>query len=194
MRLEQFRGFVAFLLAVGAIAYAWTTIENRPVDVVQAVASTTTTTTTTTTTPPTTTTPEDAIQAICIRSAQFSGVAAALPDNSGPGPTAQLAIQYWTDILDLAPPELRTEVVAVVGYYRGYLDLAEPFDFDAAKIIVEGDKERFQQLVTRPAPGLSKARDLIAFACGVEVPDQPSMSDRAYTDLENRLLFPDEKP
>jgi len=192
VRLEQFRGFVVFLIAIGGIVFAWTTIENRPVDVVAAVA--TTTTTTTTTTVPTTTTPEDATQAICIRSAQFSGVAAALPSNSGPGPTAQLALQYWTDILDLAPPQLHTEVVAVVAYYRDYLDLAEPFDFNAAKIIVEGDKERFQQLVTRPAPGLATARDLISFACNMDVPNQPWMAEKAYTDLENRLLFPDKNP
>jgi len=182
-----------FLLAVGGIAYAWTTIENRPVAEIEAVA-TTTTTTTTTTTLPTTTTPEEALQAICLRSAQFSGVAAALPSDAGPGPTAELALDYWTDILDLAAPELRTEVVAVVAYYRDYLNLARPFEFNAAKIIVEGDKERFQQLVTRPAPGLETARSLISLACGIDVPDQPSMSSRAYTNLENRLLFPDEKP
>jgi len=84
VRLEQFRGFVVFLIAIGGIVFAWTTIENRPIGVVVAVA--TTTTTTTTTTVPTTTTPEDATQAICIRSAQFPGVAAALPSNSGPSP------------------------------------------------------------------------------------------------------------
>jgi len=193
VRLEQFRGLVVFLIAVGGIVIAWTAIENRPIDAVVAVA-TTTTSTTTTTAVPTTTTPAEAVQAICFRSAQFSGVAAALPTDSGPGPTARLALQFWTDILDIAPPDLRTEVVAVVAYYGDYLDLAEPFEFDASRIIVEGDKERFQQLVTRPAPGLSVARNLIAFACGIEVPDQPSMSATAYADLENRLLFPDEKP
>ncbi len=192
MRLAEFRGFVAFMLAVGGIALAWNRIENLPDSAPVVVA--TTTTTTTTTEPPTVTTPEQATKAICERSAKFAAVASALPVDAGPGPTAQLAYAYWTDVLDLAAPRLRTEVVAVVNYYRDYLDLARPFGFDAAKIIVNGDKERFQQLVTRPAPGLSAARGVISFACGIDVPGQPSMRASTFTDLENRLLFPDEKP
>lgn len=191
MRMIELRGFLAFALVVGAIALAWTTIENwQSTDAVAVV--TTTSSTTTTTEAPTTTTPRQAIQAICQRSAQFAAVSSALPDDSGPGPTAQLAASYWSDILELASSELQTEVVAVVDYYDAYLELAQPFGFDAAKIIVEGDKERFQQLVTRPAPGLEVARSAITAACEIEVPDQPSMSASSFTRLENRLLFPDE--
>lgn len=192
MRLAELRGFIAFLLAVGGIAFAWNQIENRPV-AVPVAAVTTTTTTTTTTVRPTLTTPQQATAAICSRSEQFAAVVAALPADAGPGPTAQLAYAFWAEVLDLADPQLRTEVVAVVSYYRDYLDLAQPFGFNAAKIIVDGDKERFQQLVTRPAPGLAVARDVISLACGVEVPDKPSMRSKVFTDLENRLLFPDEE-
>jgi len=192
MRLAEFRGFLAFMLAVGGIAFAWTQIENRPVSAPAAIA-TTTTTTTTTTARPTLTTPVQATAVICNRSEQFTAVVGALPSDAGPGPTAQLAYAFWVEVLDLAAPQLRTEVVAVVSYYRDYLDLAQPFGFDAVKIIVDGDKERFQQLVTRPAPGLTAARGIISIACSVEVPDKPSMSSKAFTELENRLLFPDEE-
>ncbi len=180
------------MLAVGGIAFAWNQIENRPDSTPVVVATTTTSTTTTTTIPPTSTTPGDAIKAICDRSAQFVAVVSAVPTDAGPGPTALLALTYWTDVLETSTSDLHTEVIAVVTYYTDYLDLAQPFGFDAAKIIVDGDKERFQQLVTRPAPGLKAARDIIANTCGVSVPDQPSMSATTFTDLENRLLFPDE--
>ncbi len=186
MKLIELRGLVAFMLVVGGISFAWTQIENRP-DSTPVVLVTTTTTTTTT--PATTTTPDQAARAICDRSTQFAVVDLAVPADAGPGPTAQLALAYWSDVLDMSTSVLHTEVIAVVAYYNDYVDLAKPFGFDAAKIIVDGDKERFQQLVTRPAPGLQSARDIITVSCGVSVPDQPSMSARAFTDLENRLLF-----
>ena len=57
-----------------------------------------------------------------------------------------------------------------------------------ARVIVEGDKEKYQQLITRPAPGFEGSRGLIAFGCGVEVPEQPRMDPDDFEDLEDRLL------
>ena len=90
----------------------------------------------------------------------------------------------------MAPEEARVELGAVVTYYQSYLDTAEPFEFDTVLIILEGDKEKFEQLVTRPAPGLQASRDLIATLCQIEVPNQPSISARSFDDLEDRLLDP----
>lgn len=186
----EIRGLIAVGLVMAAIVFAWTRIENRET-AIDPSATTTTTTTTTTTLPPTTTlSPQEAATAICDRSQAFVDEVAALADDTGPGPVAHLALDYWSDVLDLAAAEIRTEVVAVVNYYERYLQTAEPFDFNTTKVILEGDKEGLQQLLTRPAPGLETSRALVAFGCGIDVPDQPRMSARSFEDLEDRLLRP----
>ena len=90
----------------------------------------------------------------------------------------------------LAIEDAKIEIGAVVDYYASYLETAEPFEFDTVTIILEGDKEKFQQLVTRPAPGLEASRNMVAFLCQIEVPNQPSISPRSFDDLEDRLLDP----
>ena len=85
---------------------------------------------------------------------------------------------------------IRDRLPAVVDYYTAYLETAGPFDFDTTDIILEGDKERLQQLITRPAPGLGPARESVVALCGLEVPDQPWMGAEAFEELEDRLLDP----
>lgn len=181
------RGLIAVALVVAAIAFAWTRIEN-PGTAVDVAA---TTTTTTTTLPPTTTTSaEQAALEICERAQTFVDATADLADDAGPGPVAHFALDFWSDVLALAAPQIRTEVVAVVNYYESYIETAEPFEFSTTKVILGGDKERLQQLITRPAPGLVASRALIGFGCGLEVADQPRMSAKAFDELEDRLLDP----
>ena len=79
----------------------------------------------------------------------------------------------------------------MVNYYEDYIETAGPFDYDTSRIIVEGDKEKLQQLITRPAPGFEGASGLIAFGCGVAVPDPPRMDADDFEDLEDRLLDDD---
>ncbi len=188
----RLRGLVAFAAVVGAIVYAWTTIENRAADDVSAATTTTTSSTTTTSLAPvtTTTTPQQAIVAMCERSEVFVAESNLIPEDSGPGPLANLALDFWSDIADVATPDVATEVVAIIDYYESYLETAEPFEFDTVKILLEGDKEKFEQLVTRPAPGLEAIRGMITLLCEVEVPDQPRISARGLDDLEDRLFDP----
>ncbi|MEM7141254.1 MAG: hypothetical protein AAF548_09500 [Actinomycetota bacterium] len=186
----ELRGALAVALVIGGIAFAWTRIESRPVKDIDLTA--TTTTTTTTTLPPTTTLDLDARNAaICDLARDLEAQVATLPD-PGPGPVARLALEFWREVEPLSDPGVAAEVSAVVTYYEDYLETAAPFDFDTSKIIVEGDKEKLQQLLTRPAPGLDESRTLVAFFCGVSVPDKPSMSATAFDDLEDRLLDPDD--
>ena len=189
MRLAQLRGILAFALVAVSIAYAWTTIENRVSQEAEAV-TTTTTTTTTTVALTTTTTAEQAVVAICRRSELFAAQSDLIPPDLGPGPLANLALLFWHDIRDVATPDVLTEVVAIIDYYDDYLATAAPFDFDTVMIILEGDKEKFEQLVTRPAPGLATMQDFVRFLCEVELPGQPSISARSFDDLEDRLLDP----
>ncbi len=185
------RGFMAFALVAAAIAVSWHKIEARPVDSTADAAATSTTTTTTTTTPVTTTTdPAIAVAATCERTATFVAEASLIPAGSNPGPLARLALSYWSDLAEVAVAESVIEIEAVVTYYQSYLDTAEPFNFDTVKIILEGDKEKFQQLVTRPAAGLESSRNMVEFLCDVVVPNQPSISARGFDDLEDRLLDP----
>ncbi len=191
MRWAQVRGLLAFAAVVFAITYAWTTIENREADVAGPVGTTTTAPPISTTAhPTTTTTPRQALLQMCERSSLFVEESALIPDDDGPGSLARLALEFWTDIGEVATSEVAIEVVAIIDYYEDYLETAEPFDFDTVKIILEGDKEKFEQLVTRPAPGLAQVRDLLEFLCGVEVPDQPRISAKGFDDLEDRLLDP----
>ncbi|MEM8706802.1 MAG: hypothetical protein AAGE98_10120 [Actinomycetota bacterium] len=187
-RLPELRGIVAFAAIVGAIVWTWQWIEDRPIESV--TTETTTTTTTTTTTMPVTTTTliEDAINATCARSAEFVAEAGLIPSSAGPGPLARLALSYWSDLEVVAIEDAKVEIGAVVDYYQSYLDTAEPFAFDTVEIILEGDKEKFQQLVTRPAPGLEASQNMVRFLCQIELPSQPSISPRAFEDLEDRLL------
>ena len=190
MRWAEIRGVLAFAATIAAIVFSWRYIESRPIEEVTTATTTTTTTTTTTLVPTTTTTPAQAAAATCGRAAEFVAEAALIPDGSTPGPLARLALSFWSDLEVLAPAEAQIEIGAVVTYYRSYLDTAEPFDFDTVKIILEGDKEKFQQLVTRPAPGLGASREMVTTLCGIEVPNQPSISARSFDDLEDRLLDP----
>lgn len=190
MRWAEFRGVLAFVGIVAAIVFSWRYIESRPIDETTTVTTTTTTSTTTTLVATTTTTPAQAVEATCARAAEFSAEAALIPDGSTPGPLARLALSFWSDLEVLAPADAQIEIGAVVTYYQSYLDTAEPFEFNTVKIILEGDKEKFQQLVTRPAPGLETSRTMITTLCGIEVANQPSISARSFDDLEDRLLDP----
>ncbi|MEM9464401.1 MAG: hypothetical protein AAGA90_03465 [Actinomycetota bacterium] len=187
-RLVELRGIVAVGVIVFVIVSTWRWIEERPIDDTATAATTTTTTTTTTVRATTTTTPEQAAQLTCQRTEQFLAEAALIPTDAGPGPLARLALSYWSDLEVFAIEESKIEIVAVVAYYQSYLDTAEPFGFDTVQIILEGDKEKFEQLVTRPAPGLEASEAMVAFLCGAELPDQPSISARSFDDLEDRLL------
>ena len=189
-RLLEYRGVVAFAAIVFVIAWAWQTIEERPIESTVTEATTTTTSTTTTMPITTTTAVETAIAATCTRSAEFVAEADLIPEGAGPGPLARLAFSYWSDMELLAIEDAKVEIGAVVDYYASYLETAEPFEFDTVRIILEGDKEKFQQLVTRPAPGLEASRNMVAFLCQIEVPNQPSISPRSFEDLEDRLLDP----
>ncbi len=189
MRGAEIRGVLVVAAIVVAIVVAWTRIENREAPDETVVAVTTTATSATTLPLTTTTTVEQAGQAICERSEGLMGEIF-LEDLQGGDEEAatRLALAYWTDMLDLVTPEIRLEVVAVVDYYRRYLEVGAPLDFDTERIIVDGDKERWQQLITRPARGLRAARSLVAFLCGVELPDQFRMDADDFDELEDELL------
>lgn len=188
----ELRGLLAVALVLGGIAFAWTRIENRPVKVID-LASTTTTTTTTTEPPPTTVDQDARNAAICDHARALAEDLAALPGDAGPGPVARLALDFWRRVEALSVGGARAEVTAVVRYYEDYLETAAPFDFSTTKIILEGDKEKLQQLLTRPAPGLDESRQLIGLFCGVDPPNKPSMGATDFDDLEDRLLDPDDE-
>lgn len=182
----ELRGLLAVALVAGGIAFAWTQIESRPIG--DATTSSTTTTTTTTTVATTTTLSSDQISfLICERARSFADEADLVDPIAGAGPIARLALDFWRDVERLAATGVRAEVTAVVTYYEDFLETAEPFDFNMARIIVEGDKEKLEQLLTRPAPGLENSRLLIGL-CGVVVPDKPTMRAKDFQDLEDRLL------
>jgi len=184
---------VAVALAIAGIAFAWSRIESHTSET-DTTAVTTTTTTTTTTVPPTTTlSQDDANLLICERARSLADELAELDDSAGPGPLAELALGFWRDVLELASGGARAEIVAVVGYYESYIKTAGPFDYNTTRIILEGDKERLQQLITRPAPGFEGSKGLIGFGCGVEVPAQPRMNADAFEELEDRLLDPEDE-
>ncbi len=184
----EVRGVLAIAAVIVAIAVIWTRIENRTTDTETAVTTSTTTTTTTSVPATTTTSREQAELAVCERSRTFVDAVDALPDEAGDGELAGLALEFWGDLLELAPPETATEIIAVVHYYEDYMETGTPFEFDTRRIILEGDKEKLELLLTRPAPGLEAARGVIALSCGIDVPDKPAMSARSFTDLERRLL------
>ena len=186
MRGAEIRGFLAFAAVIVAIVVAWTQIENRE----SATETATTTTTTTTTEPPvvtTTTTAEQAAEAICDRTDQLI-LSIFLQGGGNEQTTTSLTLEYWTDMLELVGPDVRVELLAVVDYYEDYLATGGPFDFDTETIIADGDKERWEQLITRPASGLEDARNLVGFLCGVDVPDQRRMDDDDFDDIEDAVL------
>lgn len=187
----ELRGIIAVGLVAAAIVIAWNVIENRDYDTETTVPAATSTSTTTTEATTTTLSQDDANALICLRAQQYANEAAALGPDPGPGPVAQLALPFWRDVAELATGSGATEIVPVVAFYEDYLATAGPFDFDPARVIVEGDKEKFEFLMTRPTNGLDEWRSLIGFACQIEVPDKPSMTQRAYDDLEERLLDDD---
>jgi hypothetical protein len=187
----ELRGLIAVLLVGGAIAFAWTRIEARPVQDLIAVVATTTTTTTTTVATTTTLNNEETIFAICERGRSLADELALVDTAAGPGPAARLSLDFWRAIELLVDGGIRAEIGAIVGYYENYFETAEPFDFNTAKIIVEGDKEKLQLLLTRPAPGLAEGSAFMGL-CGVSVPDKPSMRASDFEDLEDRLLDPED--
>jgi len=192
VRWTELRGIVAVALAIAGIAFAWSRIESHTGDV-ESTPVTTTTTTTTSTLPPTTTLSQDDNNLlICERARSLVDEVAEIAPGSGPGPVAVLALGFWREVADLASGGARAEIVAVVGYYEAYIETAGPFDYNTSRIIVEGDKERLQQLITRPAPGFEGSQSLIGFGCGVEVPDQPRMNADDFEELEDRLLDDDD--
>ena len=192
MPWAEIRGLIAFAAVIGAIVFAWSRIENHDTDASAVPAVTSQTTTTTTTIPTsTTTTPEQAQTAVCERTKALvlELFVEGAPDE---GSKARLMEPYWTDLLELVTPAVRVELFAVVDYYGDYLAEGGPLDFDTARIIVEGDKERWEQLITRPARGLEEARSMVSTLCGVDVPDQHRMDDDDFQDLEDRLLDDDD--
>ena len=187
MRWTELRGFLAFCAVVVAIAVAWIRIDDHGADTETEVASSTTTTTTTTVPVTTTTTAEQAVAALCTRTDDLM-LEIFLSGGGDEATTARLLLQYWTDVLPLVTDDIRVEVRAVVDYYGDYLAVGEPFGFDTDEIILQGDKERWEQLITRPASGLEESRTLVAFLCGTELPEQNRMSASRFDSLEDRLL------
>ncbi|RMH81622.1 MAG: hypothetical protein D6683_03855 [Actinomyces sp.] len=183
----EIRGLVAVGVVVVAMVVAWQRLDASDVSLATS-ATTSSTTTTASTTTTSTTTPEQAVEAACTRARRLVDEVDALGDDPPPGAVAALASSFWEDVLPLVPAELQTEVVAVVDYYHDYLELATPYEFDPVRIIGEGDKERYEQLVTRPAPGLATSRGFFAFVCGTELPEQPTLSSREFGRIEDRLF------
>jgi len=187
--LIQIRGFIALAAVVAAIAWFWEWSENRQSDPAAVTLTTTTTTTTTSTVaPPTTTTPEQARQAMCRRSQRFADEAAVIPEDHGPGTLADLAIDYYADLRQIVATEIDAEIVSVIAHYRDFITTGEPYGYSVTDIILRGDKEKYEQLVTRPFPGLQAVRDHIVEQCSVETPDQYRVGARWFNDLEDRLL------
>lgn len=174
---------------VGAIVLAWTAIEGREVTSV-AAPTTTISSTTTTVVPTTTLSPGQAAEALCRETATLSAEIGLLPSDVGPGPVAHIALDYYTRIRQLVPAEIAPEMVAVIGFYEDFIATGEGLDYDLVKIIIEGDKEKYQQLVTRPAPGLESVRAVVAETCEFDVPGQYRVSSVGFDDLEDRLLDP----
>ena len=191
VRWTELRGVIAVVVVIAGIAIAWSRIESHTGADGSAVVATTTTTTTTTPPPVTTQSQDEANRLICERARSLVDEVAEVPPEAGPGPVAVLALEFWEDVYPLAGVGARAEIVGVITYYEAYVETAAPFDYDPARIIVEGDKERLEQLITRPAPGFDGARALIGFGCGIETPDQPRMDADTFEDLEDRLLDDD---
>ena len=187
MRWAEFRGFVAFCAVAAAIAIAWVRIDSHGDDTETEVTATITTTTTTTLPATTTTTAEQAVEALCTRTDELM-LEIFLTGGDDEATTSRLLLEYWTDVIPLVTDDVRVETLAVVDYYGDYLATGEPFDFDTSEIILEGDKERWEQLITRPASGLEESRTLVQFLCGVELPEQYRMSSSRFDSLEERLL------
>ena len=102
MWATQLRGMIAVVVVLAAIAFSWDRIENREATGPTIAASTTTTTTTIA--PTATISAADMAQAICERAQTFIDSTAELPGDAGPRPVALLAVDFWSDVLDLAPP------------------------------------------------------------------------------------------
>jgi hypothetical protein len=192
VRWTELRGIVAVALAIAGIAFAWSRIESHGTTDDATTVTTTSTTTTTSVAPTTTFSQDDRNLLICERARSLVDEVAEVPREAGPGPVAVLALGFWKEALALASGGARAEMVAVVNYYEDYIETAGPFDYDTSRIIVEGDKEKLQQLITRPAPGFEGSSGLIAFGCGVGVPDPPRMDPDDFEDLEDRLLDDDD--
>lgn len=188
VRWTELRGVIAVVVVIGAIAFAWTRIESHGTDEVAGPTRTTTTTTTTTVATTTTLSQDEKNALICVRANALADELVALGPEAGEGDLVEASLAFWGDVAELAGGGPRAEIVAVVSYYEDYIETAGPFDYDPARVIVEGDKEKYQQLITRPAPGFEGSRGLIAFGCGVEVPEQPRMDPDDFEDLEDRLL------
>lgn len=175
-------------MVIGVIAATWQWIEARPIDPVTVTVTTTSTSSTTTVAPTTTLSADDKLVLICLRSAGYANDVAAVTDDQGAGPLVDLGLEYWQEIQNLSTGSMVAEVGAVIGYYEDFVEIGVGFDYDYERIIVEGDKEKLELLLTRPAAGFDDAANLIAFGCGVEVPGTPSMAARTFERLEDRLI------
>ncbi len=185
----QIRGLIAFAAVVAAIAWAWDYSENRE-SAPEAILAVTTTTTTTTSTVPlsTTTSPEQARQAMCEQARSFVAEAALIPDSFGPGTLAELALDFYAGLRQVVSSAIDAELVSVIAHYQDFINTGEPYDYTLSRVILEGDKEQYEQLVTRPFPGLDVVRAHIAEQCSLETPDQYRISASAFKSLEDRLL------
>jgi len=189
VRAAEIRGFIAFIAVIGAIVFAWNRI--AAVDTTTDAASETTsstssTTTTTTLVGPTTTTQEQAVAAICARTEDLQ--LAIFVDSGGSEVVInQLLAQYWADVFDVASPDVRVELAAVVNFYERYVEVGEPFGYDTEAIIEDGDKERWEQLVTRPPAALEENRALVAFLCGAELPEPIELTESEFERIEARV-------
>lgn len=175
-------------MVIAAIVGAWQWIESRPIDPVTLTVPSTSTSSTTTVPTTTTLTAEEKSILICLRSAVYGNDVLAVSEDAGAGPLVFLGLSFWQEILELSSGGLRAEALAVIGYYEDFIEIGSEFDYDYERIIVEGDKEKLELLLTRPAPGLTSASAVIEFGCAIEVPDKPSMTARTFERLEERLL------
>ena len=185
----ELRGTIAVAIILGTIAVTWTLIESREVEVRD--PSIMTISTTTTSRQATTTIDQDARNTRICELARNLDSETNLVLDQPPGTVARVMLDFWRAVEPLAGSGARAEIGAVVSYYEDYLETAGPFDFNTGRIILEGDKEKLQQLLTRPAPGLEESRALVGFGCGVDLPQKPSMSLTSFDELEDRLLDPD---
>lgn len=188
----EIRGVLVVAAVIAGIALAWTAIEARPIGDVDVSATTTTSTTTTILLTTTTLSPDEANFAICDRARSFSEEASLVALNGGSGAVAELALDFWRLVHDLSGGAIKAELFAVISYYEDYIETGDPFDYDFERIIVEGDKEKLERLLTRPATGLAESRALVSL-CGVTVPDQPTMGASDFEKLEDSLLDDDDK-
>lgn len=176
------RGELAFALVALLIVVLWVALDQPAAE--QAETSTAPTTTVTSTT--TSTVPVDADEVICDLSGDYVEAASEIPSDDTYGPLSELSLAYWQELLPLVDATLRIEIVAVVDHYDELIEVAKPLDYDSLTIISDGNRERFEQLITRPANGLEIAEAFVAELCEVELPEQPVLTSSEFRSLERQ--------